>query len=87
MAKQIFEEISRTAKEKGLAQVKNVKIEIGSIALAHDDLPEHVDDVSVENLSFALESLGRETIFEKTRWEIGKIPGNEWKITEITGSS
>lgn len=84
LAKQIFSAVLAELKEYDTATVTRVDLEIGSVSLAHDDLPEHVDDVSVENLRFALEAIAKGTVLEKANWQIEKIEGNEWKIQGIS---
>lgn len=83
LAKEIIEELEKIIQEKGLNKPKNVRLEIGSIALSHDDMPEHAEDISIENLTFGLESIAKNTLLEGVRFDIKKVPGKNWKITEI----
>lgn len=83
LAKEIIDELNAIAREKGLANIKRVNIEIGVISLAHDGHPKHTEDISVENLQFGLASIARKTDFEDVKFEIKKITGTSWKITDI----
>ena len=83
LAKQIVEKILEIAKERNLSDIKSVTLEIGSIALAHNDIPEHTEDVSIENLEFGIDNLVKDTILENSKFDIKKVEGNSWKIVEI----
>ena len=83
LAKQILEKISEIAVEKKLEKISRVSLEIGSIVLAHDNLPEHMEDMNIENLVFGLRSLAKDTLFEQTVFDIKKVAGESWKITSI----
>lgn len=83
LAKEILDELKKIAQEKGLSKPKSVSIEIGTISLAHDGYGEHVEDISLENLQFGLESVAKGTIFENIEFKIKKIKGDNWKITDI----
>lgn len=83
LAQQIIKEIQRVAKEKGIDKIKKVGIEIGSVALAHDNLPEHIDEIDPGNIKFLLEKLAQNSGLDKAIFDIKKIPGNSWKILEI----
>lgn len=83
LAKEIIEEVSAITEEKKLDAVKSVDIEIGTIALAHDGLPEHAEDVSLENLEFGLQTISKNTILENTKFNLKKVEGGDWKLTNI----
>ena len=83
LAKEIIDELKKISQEKSLKKIKSVDIEIGQVALAHDGLDEHIDDVSIENLKFGLENMIKKTNFEGIRFNIKKIVGNNWKIVNI----
>ena len=83
LAKEIIDELKKIVKEKKLTAVKKVNIEIGQVALAHDDYAEHTEDISIENLEFGLKNIAKDTPFEKTEFEIKKIAGESWKITGV----
>lgn len=83
LAKEIVDELGRIAKEKNLAQIKSVELEIGQVSLAHDGHPEHAEDISVENLEFGLKSITKNTPFENVVFKIVKVSGDHWKITGI----
>jgi Zn finger protein HypA/HybF involved in hydrogenase expression len=85
LAKRINDEILKIAQEKNLKQIESVSLEIGSVSLSHDGLPEHVDDVSLESLNFGLEALAKGTILEGAKWKVEKIAGDNWKIKDISG--
>jgi Zn finger protein HypA/HybF involved in hydrogenase expression len=85
LAKEIIDEVLKIAKEKKLSRVKKVFLEIGQIAMAHGGHEEHVEDISIENLRFGIETIARGTILEKTAFDIKKVSGEHWKITEIMG--
>lgn len=83
LAKEIIDELKQVVEKKGLPKVKSVKIEIGTVSLAHDGFSEHEEDISVENLEFGLKNISKGTIFEDTGFKIRKIAGTNWKITDI----
>jgi Zn finger protein HypA/HybF involved in hydrogenase expression len=83
LAKEILDELKRIVVEKKLQNIKKVKIEIGQIAMAHDGHPEHTEDISIENLKFGLENISRNTDFVKTVFEIIKVSGDNWRITDV----
>lgn len=83
LAKQIITEISKIAKARKLDNIKSVNLEIGSVALAHNNLPEHIDEIDSSNLKFILENMAPEYGLEKAKLDIKKIPGDSWKIREI----
>ena len=69
--------------EQKVDNIKKVQVEIGQISLAHDGHPEHTEDLNEENLRFGLETVAKNTPFEKTIFEIKKVAGNHWKITGV----
>lgn len=117
LAKQIIDEISKIAKARKLDSIKLVNLEIGSVALAHGNLPEHIDEIDPGNLKFILENMSskygldkvhpvrnsggryksnkvlsnskspkekKQDIFSnRAKFDIKKIPGDNWKILEI----
>ncbi len=83
LAKEIVDEAAAIAKEKKVDAVKSVDIEIGTISLAHDGLPEHTEDVSLENLEFGLQTISKNTILENTKFNLKKVEGENWKLTNI----
>ncbi len=83
LAKQIVDKILEIAKGRNLSDIKSATLEIGSIALGHNDIPEHTEDVSIENLKFGIENLVQNTILENSKFDIKKVEGNSWKIVEI----
>jgi Zn finger protein HypA/HybF involved in hydrogenase expression len=83
LAKEIIDELEGVAQEKKLSGVLKVYIEIGSIALTHDGHPEHTEDISIENLEFGLKNIAKGTDLEHTQFFVEKVPGSNWKITNI----
>ena len=83
LAKEIADSLKEIAAEKNLKYIKKVKIEIGLVAMAHDGHSEHMEDISVENLRFGLENIAKNTPFEKAVFEIKRVTGEHWKITDI----
>lgn len=83
LAKQIIEEIAKVAKEKKMTNIKSVNLEIGSIVLAHDDMPEHAEDINLGNLEFGLKSIAPKYGLDKAKFDIEKVAGDSWKITNI----
>lgn len=83
LAKEIIDELKNISAEKKLEKIKKAKIEIGQIAMAHDGHPEHTEDISIENLEFGLKSIARNTFLEKTEFEIEKVSGEHWRITDL----
>ena len=85
LAKQIIDDLKKIAKDKGLNKISGAKIEIGQIALAHDGFDEHIEDISVENLVFGLESIAKGTIAEGAEFKITKTKGENYNIVSIEG--
>jgi len=83
LAKEIIDKILEVAGKRELENIKSVSLEIGSVTLAHDDLPEHTEDVSLENLEFGLKNISKNTILENSKFSLKKIGGENWKITNI----
>ena len=83
LAKEIVDQLKEIAVERQLSGIKKVKIEIGQVSMAHDGHPEHAEDISVENILFGLENIAKNTPFKDTLFEIKKVVGDNWKITDI----
>jgi len=83
LAKEIADEVLKIAQEKGLSKIKKVSLEIGQIALAHDGHDEHVEDISIENLQFGIDTITKGTVLENTKFDIMKVQGHHWKLTNI----
>jgi len=83
LAKEIVDKLLAIAEEKKLEKISSVSLEIGSISLAHDGFPEHLEDISIENLEFGLKSIARNTILENAVFNIKKTAGENWKIVDI----
>jgi Zn finger protein HypA/HybF involved in hydrogenase expression len=83
LAKEIIRELEKIIQKKGLNKPKKVRIEIGSVVLSHDNMPEHAEDINLENLEFGLESIVKNTILEGIEFDIKKVTGENWKITDI----
>lgn len=83
LAKQIVDKVLEIAKEKGLKNIKQVDLEVGQIAMAHDGLEEHTHDLSAENIAFNLKAISKGTILSKSKFEIKKVEGDWWKIANI----
>lgn len=86
LAKEIVDDIMKIVKSEKLSQIESVKLEIGQIALAHDEHDEHVEDISVDNLKFGIKNIAKGTILERTRFDIKKVQGEHWHLTEIEGN-
>lgn len=84
LAKEIVDKLLVIAEEKKLEKISSVSLEIGSISLAHDGYPEHLEDISLENLEFGLKSISRNTILENATFNIKKVSGEHWAITNIS---
>lgn len=80
LAKEILDELAKIAGEKRLKKITEVSLEVGSIALAHDGMPEHLETINIENLEFGLRGLSKDTDFENTVFKIKKIEGENWQI-------
>jgi Zn finger protein HypA/HybF involved in hydrogenase expression len=85
LAKEIVDEILKIAEGKKLSKISKVSLEIGQIALAQDGVEEHVEDISLENLQFGIETIAKNTILENTGFDIKKVQGENWRITDIEG--
>lgn len=83
LAKQIVDKILDIAKEKDLKNISGVVLEIGSVSLSHDGFPEHIEDISIENLEFGLKNIARNTVLKNADFTIKKVQGEDWKITDI----
>jgi Zn finger protein HypA/HybF involved in hydrogenase expression len=83
LAKEIIDQLKVIATSHQVDKIKKVRIEIGQISLAHDGHPEHVEDISMENLEFGLKAIVKNTPLEGTDFEIEKTNGEHWKITGI----
>ncbi len=83
LAKEIVDEVLKLVKEKKITSIKSVSLEIGSVSLAHDGRPEHVEDISLENLEFGLKNIAKNTMLKDTKFIIQKVSGENWKITGI----
>ena len=83
LAKEIVDELNLIIAEKKLDKIGVVSLEIGVISLAHDGHLEHTEDISIENLRFGLENITKNTDLEKVQFNIKKVAGNNWKITDI----
>ncbi len=83
LAKEIIDELKVITQEKKLGNIRSVNVEIGTIALAHDGFEEHTEDISLENLQFGLESIAKNTQFKDVKFNIKKVMGDNWRITDI----
>lgn len=83
LAKEIVDEVIKTIKERKIVQVKRVSLEIGQIALAHDGYEEHIEDISIDNLQFGINAITKGTVLEKTEFDIMKVNGGHWRLTNI----
>jgi Zn finger protein HypA/HybF involved in hydrogenase expression len=83
LAKEIIDEILKIAKEKKLANIKSVALEIGSIDLSHDNFPKHAEEINLENLKFSLENIAGNTLLKDTEFDIKKVKGSNWAIVDI----
>lgn len=83
LAKEIVDQIEKIIKEKKIQKkIQKIKIELGQVALSHDEFPEHTEDISIENLQFGLKSLAKDFL-KGTEFEIKKVSGESWKIVDI----
>ena len=83
LAKEIVDELNVIMAEKKIVKIKKVSLEVGLISLAHDEYPEHAEDISVENLQFGLENIAKNTPLEDVKFTIKKIAGSNWRIVSI----
>ena len=83
LAKEIIDELKIISQEKKLENIHSVNIEIGQVSLAHDGFEEHAEDISIENLQFGLENIAKNTEFKDTKFNIKKVAGENWRITDI----
>jgi len=83
LAKEIIDETLKIAETRNLPEIKGVDVEIGTIALAHDGMAEHAEEIDVDNLIFGLENIAKNTILKNTLFKIKKVAGDNWKITNI----
>ena len=73
LAKEIIEKLLEIAKEKKLQKVSVVYLEVGSITMAHNRMPNHAEEINMENLQFGLESLAKSTMLKGARFEIERV--------------
>ncbi len=83
LAKEIIGKVMEVAQEKKLKKISAVRLEIGSIAFSHDGMPDHAEEINMENLQFGLESLAKNTVLEGARFEIKRAGGDVWRIESI----
>lgn len=83
LAKEIIDKLLEISREKQLSNIKSVTLEIGSIALAHDEFAEHTEDINMENLEFGLNNLAKNTALENTEFNIKRVQADNWKIADI----
>lgn len=83
LAKQIVDTINKIINEKKIKNIKSISLEIGSIFLAHDGFDKHTEDISLENLKFAILNIVKNSILENTIFDIKKVLGQNWKIINI----
>lgn len=83
LAKEIADELKKIALEKNIQKVKSVSLEIGAISMSHDGHPEHLEDINIDNLKFGIENIVKGTVFENAKFNLKKIVGDNWKITNI----
>jgi Zn finger protein HypA/HybF involved in hydrogenase expression len=87
LAKEIIDAVLEIASEKKLENIQSVSLEIGTGSVPHDhqhgDHDEHFDELNIENVQFGIEGIAKDTILKDTKFEIKKITGNNWKITNI----
>lgn len=84
LAKEIANKVIEVAQENKLEKISQIVLELGSISLAHDGFDEHVEDISVENLKFALEEILKQSGFDGIDLKITKVEGDTWKLVSIT---
>jgi len=85
LAKEIVDDIMKIVKSEKLSQIEYVNLEIGQIALAHDGHEKHTEDISIDNLKFGIKNIVKGTILERTKFNIKKVKGDHWHLTEIEG--
>jgi len=84
LAKEIIDELKKIIVEKNIKKaIKSVNLEIGTVSLAHDGHPEHTEDITLENLEFGLRSIAKGTSYENVQFNIEKVFGENWRITNI----
>lgn len=83
LSKEIVDKTLAIIQERNLKNIKSVSLEIGSVSLAHDGHSEHTEDISLENLEFGIENLVKNTALEGAKFNIKKVAGGSWKITDI----
>lgn len=85
LAKEIVDQVVSIAKEKKLSKIWNVSVEIGQIAMAHDGHEEHIEDISLENLQFGIETVAKGTVAEGAVFDLKKVEGDHWKLVALDG--
>lgn len=85
LAKEIVDEVLKIVQEKKLSKISKVAVEIGQIAMAHDGHDEHIEDISIENLNFGIESVAKGTLLEQAVFDVKKVAGEHWRLIEIEG--
>ncbi|MDO8529381.1 MAG: hypothetical protein Q7S18_01805 [bacterium] len=83
LAKEIIDEILKIVQEKKLANIKSATLELGSIALSHDNFPKHLEDTNINNLIFALKNISKNSILKNTKFRIHQVSGDNWKVKSI----
>lgn len=78
VADKIHQLVVGQAGQNGLARVKKIVIELGSVI-------EHGADISAENLEFNLRLLNQGSIADGAAVVIKKVAGSDWKLISISG--
>jgi len=53
--------------------------------LAHDGHEEHIEDISIENLQFGIDTIAKNTLLKKTKFIIKKVQGESWRLVSLDG--
>ncbi|MDP1884533.1 MAG: hypothetical protein Q8L10_04135 [Candidatus Moranbacteria bacterium] len=88
LAKEIVDAVLRISQEKKIGNIKSVSLEIGGASIPHNHHhdhghDEHFDELNIENVMFGIESIAKNTELKDAKFNITKVQGNNWKITNI----
>ena len=83
LAKEIMDTLKEISIKQKLKNIKRVSLEIGKITLAHDNFPDHAEEINLKNLEFGLKNLANGSVLKETEFIIRSTTGSSWKIVEI----
>jgi len=78
-AKAVLDKVIQTARRHKLERVQKVEIELGR-------LEDHGEAITPQNLSFNFKLLAKDTVAQKAKLVIRRIPGAYFRVCALEGS-